>query len=171
MMKKLMIALAASLGLGAAATVPAQADSSWSVSAGFYTAPTYYAPLPVYKAPTYRYVAPTYYAPAPLYRAPAVTYFPRYYNPAPAISFSFGKTFGTRSYGHKHYNRPAHYGGNKHYNRPAHYSGKKRINHLERKIDRLETSLEKQKDRNARLSQRKHKNGLARHNVRVKHGH
>ena len=118
-MNKFMIALAASLGLGTAATAPAQAGGSWSISAGVYTtAPTtYYAPAPLYTAPvrsyatvpTYTYnTAPTYYAPTPLYRAPALTYVPRYYNPVPSVSFSFGKTFGSRNHhrkSHQHHTR------------------------------------------------------------------
>ena len=132
-MKKFMIALAATLGLGAAATAPAQAGSNWSVSAGVYTtAPTYYAPAPTYYAP-----APTYYAPAPTYNAPALTYYqPRYYNSLPAISFSFGNTVKKhRNHGHKYVNKHR-YSGHKHVNQRK--QDKRQIRNLNRRIDRLE---------------------------------
>lgn len=61
-MKKFMIALAATLGLGAAATAPAQAGSNFSVSAGFFTsAPIVYVPAPIIKVPVYH--APIYVDP------------------------------------------------------------------------------------------------------------
>jgi|GEM_PF-3357563 len=99
-MKKLLVALTAALGF-AAASVPASAGSSWSVSGGFYTAPTYsynyVAPVRSYVAPRYTYVAPRYVAPA-----------------APVVTFSFGSSHyaphrGYRAHrayrGHRHHRR------------------------------------------------------------------
>ena len=63
-MKKFMIAIAATIGLGAAATAPAQAGGV------YFSASSYYAPT---------YVAPVY----------AQSYF----NPFPVISLNFGNRF------------------------------------------------------------------------------
>ncbi len=103
-MKKLLVALTAALGF-AAASVPASAGGSFSVS-GYISAPAYsyntYTPryAPIYN---YGYVAPTYSYVAP-----------RYYAPAPVVSFSFGKSYykphrkyrkHRRHHGHKHHRR------------------------------------------------------------------
>lgn len=139
-MKKFMIALAATLGLGAATTAPAQAGGNWSFSAGVYTtAPTYYAPVPVYKAPTY-------YAPVPVYRAPV--YVPRYYNPLPAITFSFGNT--NRNY----VRAPKKVNKRKVLTRQVRNLDR-RIERLDNRRDRLENRLERVADRRA-LRRHKH---------------
>lgn len=94
-MKKLLVAITAALGF-AAASVPASAGGSFSVSAGYYSAPAY----------SYNYVTPRYnYS----YAVPTYTYVaPRYYAPAPVVTFSFGNSYYKphRKYrGHKHYRR------------------------------------------------------------------
>jgi len=103
-MKKLLVALTAALGLASAA-VPASAGGSYSISAGFYTAPSYssynyytprYTPTYSYVSPRYSYVAPTYYTTTPI------------------VSYSFGSSYykPQRAYrghgkyrGHRHHRR------------------------------------------------------------------
>ena len=68
-MKKLMIALTATLGLGVAAAAPAQAGSNFSVSAAFFT--------PVVKVPVY---------------------VPHIVTPFSSFGFQFGNTFNNRKF-------------------------------------------------------------------------
>lgn len=102
-MKKLMIALTAALGLGAA-SVPAMAGGSYSVS-GYVNAPISYGygyTTPYYGSTSYytpSYVAPTYYS-SPTYYG---------YSSFPTVSYGFGSAYTTPTYyGHGKYRSFGH---------------------------------------------------------------
>jgi len=105
-MKKLLVALTAALGF-AAASVPASAGGSYSVSA-YISAPVYsqnhYAPRYSYVAPSYTYAAPVYVA-------------PRYYAPAPVVTFSFGKSYYKPHRKYRKYRKHRRHHGHKHHRR------------------------------------------------------
>lgn len=92
-MKRTLLLLVALFGFGVAAS-PAEATwfhyhrSYYYAPAPVYYAPTaYYAPAPVYTRPVYYAPRVSYYAhPTVVYR-PVTTY---YYRPAPRISFYYG---------------------------------------------------------------------------------
>jgi hypothetical protein len=83
-MKKLLLALTAAIGMGAA-SVPASAGGSISISGSYY-APSY--GYSSYYAPNYGYTNYGYAVPSYRYVAP------RYYSyGSPSVSFSFGKSY------------------------------------------------------------------------------
>lgn len=82
--------------------VPSYSAPTYSTQT--YTVPSYYKPVTSYYAPAPVYTAPTYYTPRPVY------------NSTPYVSFSFGKNYGISKHrgqghhGHKAHNKARHLG-------------------------------------------------------------